>query len=100
MSFVPVQAVYNSLTGVTPGTYVLAAGIAGQSIKVTCYNISTTDGTIVVQDTSGIIVATILPNSNSGYNGIPIILTPGAGLEAIVSGSTTNVNYYLQGFQD
>ena len=92
---IPVQAFHIKET-VPPGTYRLVDGAQGQQIRLLSYNITSTAGTITVRDTAGVVIATLNGQSSSGFNGINA-LTIGAGIEALVS-ETTTVNAYFVGF--
>lgn len=97
MTITPVAVQAFQLTQtVTPGTYLLVSGVPGQQIRLLSYNIISTAGTLIVRDTSGVIIVTLNGNSSRGLNGI-YTLTTGAGLEAVID-TTTTVNAYFVGF--
>lgn len=97
MAIIPVAVQAFQLTqAVQAGTYTLVTGIPGQQIRLLSYNITSTDSTVIIRDTSGVVITTLVGSSSRGMNGI-YTLTVGAGLEAVVSGPT-NVSAYFVGF--
>lgn len=90
---IPVQAFQLSLQ-LNPGTYVLIAGQVDKKIRLNSFNITSTAGKAIIQDSKGLILATI--NGSYGSNG-SIELTSGADLQLFVSENTV-VNCCFIGF--
>lgn len=76
----------------SPGTFTLIKGIQGQSIKLLNYVISTSSGTLYLQDSAGLIINQ--PASSQGSNAL-VILTSGADLQVVVSDISTISCYFV-----
>ena len=92
---VAVQAFQITQT-VNANTYTLVAGTANKKIRLISYYITSSAGTVTIQDSAGVIFAVINSEGGLGNTGI-VELTTGADLQAVVS-ATTNISAYFMGF--
>lgn len=92
---VAVQAFQISQT-VNANTYTLVAGQANKKIRLISFYITSTAGTVTIQDSTGVVITSITAEGGLGNTGV-VELTTGADLQAVVS-ATTTINAYFMGF--